>query len=66
MTSVEERPDLTDDAPVGSTIETGPLGPARIPASRYTSPAWAALETSSAGAGPVSAITVTSPIESRS
>ena len=44
MTAIEERPDLTDDAPVGSTIETGPLGPARIPASRYTSPAWAALE----------------------
>jgi len=44
VTAVEERPDLTDDAPVGSTIQTGPLGPARIPASRYTSPAWAALE----------------------
>ncbi len=44
MTAIEERPDLTDDAPVGSTIETGPLGPARIPASRYTSTAWAALE----------------------
>ena len=44
MTDVQDPPDLTDDAPVGSTIETGPLGPARIPASRYTSSAWAALE----------------------
>ncbi len=43
MTDTQDR-ELTDDAPVGSTIETGPLGPATIPASRYTSPRWAALE----------------------
>ena len=43
MTSTESR-ELTDEAPVGTTIQTGPLGPATIPASRYTSPAWADLE----------------------
>ncbi len=43
MTDTQDR-ELTDDAPVGSTIETGPLGTARIPASRYTSQAWADLE----------------------
>ena len=36
MTDTQDR-ELTNDAPVGSTIETGPLGTARIPASRYTS-----------------------------
>src|SRR5688500_20380283 len=43
MTDTQDR-ELTNDAPVGSTIETGPLGTARIPASRYTSRAWADLE----------------------
>lgn len=43
MTDTRGR-ELTDDAPVGSTIETGPLGPATVPATRYTSPAWADLE----------------------
>ncbi len=44
MTSLDEGTELVDDAPVGTTIETGPLGPARVPGSRYTSAAWAALE----------------------
>ena len=43
MTDTQDR-ELTNDAPVGSTIETGPLGTATIPASRYTSRAWADLE----------------------
>jgi phenylpropionate dioxygenase-like ring-hydroxylating dioxygenase large terminal subunit len=44
VTAVDQPAELTDDAPVGATIDTGPLGPARVPASRYTSPEWARLE----------------------
>ena len=36
--------ELTDDAPVGATITTGAREPVTIPASRYTDPAFAALE----------------------
>jgi choline monooxygenase len=36
--------ELTDDAPVGATITTGAREPVTIPVSRYTDPAFAALE----------------------
>jgi len=36
--------ELTDDAPVGATITTGAREPVTIPASRYTDPAFAAME----------------------
>jgi choline monooxygenase len=43
---VTVTPDLTDDAPVGTTIGsvTTPLVPTRVPASRYTSEEWAEQE----------------------
>ncbi len=39
--------ELTDDAPVGATIASVPSAstPIRVPSARYTSPAWAEMET---------------------